>query len=124
MRLVKRRRALVETNLPRYSQLELIDADERQEWTMDALLPALPFNIGPIVSPCLEKFIHQVAAQRRPDSAPPVAERARPCRDTPWNLSSGVRKGSGRVFGRSNQTNAALPPSHGGSVARPLHRGP
>jgi hypothetical protein len=31
-RLVKRRRALVETNPPRNNQLQLIEADERREW--------------------------------------------------------------------------------------------
>jgi hypothetical protein len=56
----------VETNPPRNCRLELIDADERREWAMDALLPAWPFNIGPVDSPCLEKLIHQVAAQRPP----------------------------------------------------------
>jgi len=39
---------------------------------MDALLPALLFNIGPIVSLCLEKLTHQVAAQRLPYLRPPM----------------------------------------------------
>ena len=76
MRLVKRMRALVETSPPRINQLELIEADERRELAIDALLPALPFNhIGPIDSPCLGKLIQQGAAQRPPYSAPPIETR-------------------------------------------------
>ena len=75
---VKRRRALLESNLPRNNWLKLIATME-----VEAVLAVLHLesNIGAIDFPCLRKLIEKAAAQRPPGFALPVAPRTRRAAD-------------------------------------------
>jgi len=76
-RLVKRRRALVETNPARNNQLQLIEADERWGQGRTPALSVVPSKHRIDRLPMPQKLTTQAAAQRPPCFSPPVSPQTR-----------------------------------------------